>query len=155
MPIACNKDATVPVWLKNDEQIPENERPTFYCRFLSSRQRQDIDDRLSALRELEDNAKVEAGLAEVFKLCIKRWERLKDERDNPVPFSPDSYGVLIGILTPYEQGELLRLARTEPMAKERDFFSSASPSPCAPAQSAPAAESVQTASVPAPESPTA
>ncbi len=110
MPLALDPHETVPVSLALDADKPEESRPTFICRFVSSRDVIRIEELVAeAAAQGTSNKDVNAKLNEALALEVVDWKNMG------AAFGPDC----LDILTIEEKFELVGRALS---AASVDFF---------------------------------
>lgn len=118
MPIASDPDKTVPFSLKNDRNKPEESRPTFLCKFLTSRERRAITDLTNKAYEEKDDTKAAELMNKATAVGVIGWKNFG------LPFSIDA---IQDVLTDLERWELLREYPYAVSLSEIDLGKSASP----------------------------
>lgn len=137
MPIACDPDQTIPLWLASDKAVAEKERPTYVFRFLSGRQWRKLLGLTQRVQDGKEVAEVLAVLDEVKTLLASRldgFRRVRDEDGLEVMAVADALDILQG-------NELMELAHgllvantigTEEKSKSASPSGSATEAPPAP-----------------------
>lgn len=152
MPLSADPTATAPYSLKRDQQIPEDRRPVFRCRFLTRGAVTTIERMLNAATKKKGQAYYDA-LIEIILFGVVDWENFcypkigSNGKPHPkagqaAPFNPDSiHEILSG-------REIREAAHDYPLAvllNEADMGNSDShsPSAAASAETAEAASKLQ------------
>jgi hypothetical protein len=97
MPIALDSNETVDVVLKLEEHLPEGQRPSFTCRYMTCRQTIQYQKALEKAYEEKDDAKASALLDDALLIAVVGWKNIA------VAFSKDTFD---DVLTPAEKWEL-------------------------------------------------
>lgn len=124
MPLLFDPRATVPVTLRSDETGPEDKRPAFLCRAVSSADDLTIADLLRRARESED-AEAVGLLGEALSIGITGWRNMPGGFPE---YSDEARGRLRTLLTSGELWELALRMVAEVKLKESELKKSASPS---------------------------
>ena len=133
MPLALDPTKKFPVVLKSDKEKPENERPTFYFRYVAAGYWRDVAEKCDAIlkKKTEGPDAVDALFA-VISPNLVGWDNMKHLDGKTVPFSRMR---LKNIVTLEEAWELFFAFQRQGM-EEDDVKKSASPSASNTARSA-------------------
>lgn len=119
MPLSLNPNATVPVSLDSDKQLPEP-RPEFLCRFLTCAQQADMLGKLDDAFCERDMIARRPKLREALLVSVTGWRNMGDRSSDPQNID--------ALLTEDEMFELGYAALTAIRLAEQDKKKSASQS---------------------------
>lgn len=145
-------DENVPFSLPIHKQVPDHERPTFYARYLTSRQQVQLSRLNHELHQkaaeavgaasrssFESEEVYLSGLPELILFQLTGWRHVNDAEGNPIPFGLEGIRQLIDMLQIDDGWALYAGAQRAIDLKRADLGKSESPASSAPASSAPAA----------------
>lgn len=137
MPIACNKDARLEIWLESDAAKPAAERPTFLFRYQTVRK---LEQLVAQDGLVDDAGWVEAMKALIGTLAAELlgWRNMRNTAGEPLAFEPRRSAELLGeIVTLPELRELaVKLVHSQE-PDEAEVGESSGPSPSSTEESAP------------------
>jgi hypothetical protein len=92
MPIGFDPNDTVPVKLDCfDGNKPDDQRATFTCRHLTSKQVKEVARLRREAHEAKTYDEQDAKLNAALLVGIVGWDNLRDDKGELVPFSPEAF----------------------------------------------------------------
>jgi hypothetical protein len=142
MPLALDPNETTDVVLAVDEDKPAETRPTFFVRYLTSRQWLAVSKLLKEADAAPNDDEAAPLLDQALAAMVVGWRNMIQRDGQPIVYTPGARG---GILTVREKRNLVIRARHAINLSEREkkaYRSSplSAPGASAPSAAAPAAE---------------
>lgn len=92
MPIGFDPNDTIPVKLDCfDGGKPDDQRATFTCRHLTSKQVKEVARLRREAWDADTYEGRDAKLNAALLVGIAGWENVRDDAGNPVPFAPEAF----------------------------------------------------------------
>jgi len=136
-------EENIPFHLPVHAYLPAEKRPTFFSRFLTSREEIQLDKIFSeTLAAGEGKDKHEAELAmlnalpNLLQFQLTGFAHITDDKKNPIPFSREGIATVLDKLSIDDGWQLHKLAKDAIALKREELGKSASPSPSPPANTA-------------------
>ena len=89
MPIPLSKEDTFKLTLKSDEELPEEIRPYFKCKFLTGREQRKLAEILDTFTESKSSFDVITKSFDMIRPVIVGWGNMVDSAGKEIPFSKD------------------------------------------------------------------
>lgn len=86
MPLACDPNETVAIYLDTDMDKPESERAVFLARHLTCAETRQAKQLTQQAYDEKDPEKEQALLDQVLALQFAGWKNVSDRKGQPVPF---------------------------------------------------------------------